>query len=204
MEMYFFEDLYITCEKCGGKRYKPEALRITYREKNIHDILHMTVEEACILFKDHAAVRSRLDLLMDTGLGYLRLGQPATTLSGGEAQRLKICSELSVSSKENHLYILDEPTVGLHFKDISALLIVLNRLVDSGNTVLVIEHNLDVIKSADWIIDLGPEGGEKGGQIIFAGTPADLIHAEDSYTGRYLNDYVSGSLKNRKPLQYSV
>jgi excinuclease ABC subunit A len=204
MEMYFFEDLYITCEKCGGKRYKPEALRITYREKNIHDILHMTVEEACILFQDHPAVRSRLDLLMDTGLGYLRLGQPATTLSGGEAQRLKICSELSVSSKENYLYILDEPTVGLHFRDISALLIVLNRLVDSGNTVLVIEHNLDVIKSADWIVDLGPEGGEKGGKIIFAGPPADIIHSKDSYTGRYLNDYLSRALKNRKPLQYSV
>lgn len=204
MEMYFFENLYITCEKCGGKRYKPEALRVTYKEKNIHDILQMTVEEAHILFQDHAAICSRLGLLMDTGLGYIRLGQPATTLSGGEAQRLKICSELSVSAKEDYLYILDEPTVGLHFKDISALLIVLNRLVDSGNTVLVIEHNLDIIKSADWIIDLGPQGGEKGGEIIFAGSPAEIIRAKDSYTGRYLNDYMTRSLKNRKSLQYSV
>jgi excinuclease ABC subunit A len=198
MEMYFFENLYITCEKCGGRRYKPEALRIKYRDKNIHEILNMTVEESYDLFADHAAICSRLGLLMDTGLGYIRLGQPATTLSGGEAQRLKICAELSAASKEDYLYILDEPTVGLHFKDVSALLTVLNRLVDSGNTVVVIEHNLDVIKSADWIIDLGPEGGEKGGSIMFEGAPADIIYAEDSYTGKYLRNYVSHALKNKK------
>jgi excinuclease ABC subunit A len=200
MEMYFFEDLYIKCERCGGKRYGPEALRITYRGKTISDVLEMTVAEAYSLFYDHPAIRAKLGLMMDTGLGYLRLGQPATTLSGGEAQRLKICSEMgqtpspsasraSGRGKGGHLYILDEPTVGLHFVDVQALLDVLNRLVEAGNTVVVIEHNLDLVKAADWIIDLGPEGGDGGGRIIFEGTPGDIVKAKGSHTGRYLKGY---------------
>lgn len=189
MEMYFFENLYITCERCQGKRYTPEALRIKYRDRNINEILNMTVEEALSLFHDQPRIFSKLDLMMETGLGYLRLGQPATTLSGGEAQRLKICSELGATPKGNCLYILDEPTVGLHFADVQALLHILNRLVESGNTVLVIEHNLDVIRAADWVVDLGPEGGEKGGAIIFEGTPAAIMKSKKSYTGKYLRNY---------------
>ncbi len=206
MEMYFFEDLYVKCEKCDGKRYKPEALRVTYRHKSIHDILNMTVEEACLLFEDQPAIMTKLRLMMETGLGYLRLGQSATTLSGGEAQRLKICSELQNTgmrdeglgiSKANpqkpnpkpYLYILDEPTVGLHFADVQALLNILNRLVETGNTVVLIEHNLDIVKAADWIVDLGPEGGDKGGRIIFEGTPQDIVKAEHSYTGKYLKGF---------------
>lgn len=217
MEMYFFEDLYIKCEKCGGKRYKPEALRVTYKHKNIHDILNMTVEEGCTLFEDQPAIMSKLRLMMDTGLGYLRLGQSATTLSGGEAQRLKICSELQNTGirgqglggsknqslkttppspplskgeiKGGYLYILDEPTVGLHFADVQALLNILNRLVETGNTVVLIEHNLDIVKAADWIADLGPEGGDRGGRIIFEGTPEDIVNAGHSYTGKYLKSF---------------
>ena len=216
LEMYFFENLYVKCEKCAGRRYKPEALRIKYKGKSIDDVLNMTVEEAYELFEDHSAIVSKLRLMMDTGLGYLRLGQSATTLSGGEAQRLKICAELLSGSrgqglgvsknrsltstppspplnkggiKGGYLYILDEPTVGLHFVDVQALLNILNRLVEEGNTVLVIEHNLDVIKAADWIIDLGPEGGDKGGEIIFEGTPDDIVKSEASYTGKYLRNY---------------
>jgi excinuclease ABC subunit A len=202
MEMYFFENLYIRCEKCGGKRYKPEALRIKYRGKSISEVLEMTVEEAYELFRDHPNIRARLGLMMDTGLGYLKLGQPATTLSGGEAQRLKICSEMGNlplhgvckagkgETGGNYLYILDEPTVGLHFLDVQALLDVLNRLVESGNTVLVIEHNLDIVKAADWIVDLGPEGGEKGGSIIFEGRPEEVVKSKKSYTGKYLKNYL--------------
>jgi excinuclease ABC subunit A len=207
MEMYFFEDLYIKCEKCDGKRYKPEALRVTYKHKNIHDILNMTVEEACALFEDQPAIMTKLRLMMETGLGYLRLGQSATTLSGGEAQRLKICSELQntgirdqslginknqslkTNPQPHNLYILDEPTVGLHFSDVQALLNILNRLVETGSTVILIEHNLDIIKAADWIIDLGPEGGDRGGSVIFEGTPEDIVRAEGSYTGKYLKSF---------------
>jgi len=190
MEMFFFEDLYITCEKCEGKRYRPEALRVTYEGKNIHDILNLTIEEAFKLFHDQPSIRAKLSLLMETGLGYLRLGQPATTLSGGEAQRLKICSEMGTKSRGDYLYILDEPTVGLHFDDVKALLLILNRLVEAGNTVVVIEHNLDVIRASDWIIDIGPEGGDKGGMIVFEGTPDKIRKAENSYTGRFLAKYV--------------
>lgn len=189
MEMYFFENLYITCERCGGKRYSPEALRIRYRDRNISEVLNMTVEEALVLFHDEPRIISKLELMRETGLGYLRLGQPATTLSGGEAQRLKICSELGTMSKGGCLYILDEPTVGLHFVDVQALLHILNRLVESGNTVLVIEHNLDVIRAADWVVDLGPEGGERGGRIIFEGTPAQIVRSGKSWTGKYLKAY---------------
>ncbi len=189
LEMFFFENLYVTCEKCNGKRYSPEALRITFRGKNISEVLDMTVEEGLALFYDYPQIVSKLSLMAETGLGYLKLGQPATTLSGGEAQRLKICAEMGSSSGGNCLYILDEPTVGLHFADVQALLDVLDRLVGAGNTVLVIEHNLDVIRSADWVVDLGPEGGDKGGMIVFEGPPGDLASVAESHTGRYLAAY---------------
>ncbi|MEW6067546.1 MAG: excinuclease ABC subunit UvrA [Nitrospirota bacterium] len=188
MEMYFFEDLYIKCEECGGRRYKPEVLRVLYKSRNMNDILNMTVDEAIELFSDIPRIKKELLLLKDVGLGYLRLGQSATTLSGGEAQRLKICAEIGSRGKDI-LYILDEPTVGLHFKDVKALLDVLQGLVDAGNTVIVIEHNLDVIRASDWIVDLGPDGGDKGGRIIFEGIPEDIIKKEDSYTGKYLRGY---------------
>jgi excinuclease ABC subunit A len=189
MEMYFFEDLYVKCEECGGKRYRPEVLRVTYRGKNIDEVLNMTVDEATEMFSDIPQIKNKLLLMKDIRLGYLRLGQPATTLSGGEAQRLKICAEMGSAGK-GILYILDEPTIGLHFRDIKALLDVFNRLVEAGNTVLVIEHNLDMIKAADWIIDLGPEGGDRGGMIIFEGTPDDIVKSKDSYTGKYLKNYL--------------
>ncbi len=186
LEMYFFEDLYIRCELCGGKRYSEEALRVTYRDKNIYQVLQMTVDEALEFFKDQEQIFSRLKILQDMGLGYLRLGQPATTLSGGEAQRLKVCSELSNGKKQGYLYILDEPTVGLHFVDVLSLIGVLQRLVDEGNTVVVIEHNTDLIRAADWVIDLGPEGGPGGGRIVFEGRPEELSRCKDSYTGKAL------------------
>lgn len=186
MEMYFFEDMYIKCEECDGRRYRPEALKVIYRGRNIVDILDMTVDEAMEVFSGVPAITSTLSLMKDVGLGYLRLGQPATTLSGGEAQRLKICSELSVESKDDFLYILDEPTVGLHFNDVKLLIHVLRRLVDAGNSVVVIEHNLDVIAASDWIVDLGPEGGDQGGRITFEGTPEEIVKVSESYTGKYL------------------
>jgi excinuclease ABC subunit A len=201
MEMYFFEDLYVKCEECNGKRYKSDALKVLYRTKNIDEVLNMAVDEAISLFQDIPKIKNKFLLMQDIGLGYIRLGQPATKLSGGEAQRLKICAEMvnlsfpsftKVDKKEDNksfLYILDEPTIGLHFTDVKALLDVLHRLVDSGNTVLVIEHNLDVIKASDWIIDLGPEGGDKGGRIIFAGKPEEIVNIKESYTGRYLKEY---------------
>src|SRR4030066_2155021 len=192
LEMYFFENLYIKCEDCGGKRYKPEALRVMYQGKNINEILTMTVDEGIQLFHDIPQINSKLMLMKDIRLDYLRLGQPATTLSGGEAQRLKICAELNSSLGSHHsslLYILDEPTAGFIFLDVTALLTVLHRLVDSGNTVLIIEHNLDVIQASDWIIDIGPEGGDQGGKIIFEGTPEDIVKAKESYTGKYLKAY---------------
>ncbi len=186
LEMYFFEDLYVKCEVCDGKRFGPDALSIKYLGKDIHEVLQLTVDEAIRLFSAHRQVRTRLELLSDVGLGYLRLGQPATTLSGGEAQRLKICAELGSGRVSDVLFILDEPTVGLHPKDIGELLDVLNRLVDAGNTVLVIEHNLDVVMAADWVIDLGPEGGEAGGEVIFEGSPEKLSQCKRSYTGHYM------------------
>ncbi|MDA8326403.1 MAG: excinuclease ABC subunit UvrA [Nitrospiraceae bacterium] len=191
-EMYFFEDLYIKCEDCGGRRYSPEALRVHYRQKDISQVLGMTVGEAIDFFSAVPRVTEKLAQLMETGLGYLKLGQPATTLSGGEAQRLKICAELglSLSDQAGLLYVLDEPTVGLHHHDVEALLRILGKLVKRGDTVVVIEHNLDVIGAADWVIDMGPEGGDKGGRIIFQGTPAELTAAQRSHTGRYLKRYL--------------
>jgi len=186
IEMQFLPDVYVECEECHGKRYVKEALEIHYRGKNIADILDMPVEEAKRFFADIPIIHEKLMILCDVGLGYLKLGQPATTLSGGEAQRVKLATELSRRATGKTLYILDEPTTGLHFDDINRLLAVLQKLVDKGNTVLIIEHNLDVIKSADWVIDMGPEGGDKGGYIIAQGTPKEIVKVKKSYTGQFL------------------
>jgi excinuclease ABC subunit A len=191
IEMQFLPDVYITCDECKGKRYNSETLIIKYREKTISDVLDMTVEEALEFFKNIPIIERKLKTLNDVGLGYIRLGQPATTLSGGEAQRIKLATELSKRDTGKTVYILDEPTTGLHFADVSKLLHVLERLVDLGNTVIVIEHNLDVIASADWIIDLGPEGGEDGGKIVIAGTPDEVAMTEDSHTGKYLKRKIA-------------
>lgn len=186
IEMHFLPDVYVPCEVCHGKRYNRETLEVTYKGKNIADVLSMTVEDALVFFENIPKINRKLQTIVDVGLGYVQLGQPATTLSGGEAQRVKLASELHRRSNGKSFYILDEPTTGLHVHDIEKLLLVLQRLVDSGNTVLVIEHNLDVIKTVDHIIDLGPEGGDKGGQIIAKGTPEKVAESEVSYTGRYL------------------
>jgi excinuclease ABC subunit A len=192
IEMQFLPDVYVLCEVCQGKRYNREALEIRYKGKNIADVLDMTVEEALHFFSNVPRIRNRLQTLSDVGLGYIRLGQPATTLSGGEAQRIKLSKELSRRSTGRTFYILDEPTTGLHFADIEKLLQVLHRLVDQGNTVVVIEHNLDVIKAADWIIDLGPEGGDGGGWIVTEGTPEDVSRTHKSYTGQFLSHIFNG------------
>ncbi|MDR1310565.1 MAG: excinuclease ABC subunit UvrA, partial [Burkholderiaceae bacterium] len=186
VEMHFLPDIYVPCDVCHGKRYNRETLEIQYREKNISEVLGMTVEEAFDFFRAIPVITRRLQTLLDVGLGYIRLGQSATTLSGGEAQRVKLSLELSKRDTGRTLYILDEPTTGLHFHDINLLLKVIHRLRDQGNTIVIIEHNLDVIKTADWIVDLGPEGGEKGGHIIACGTPEALVAHSDSVTGRYL------------------
>ena len=191
IEMQFLPDVYVTCETCQGKRYNREALEITYKGKNIADVLDITTEEALRFFENIPVIKSKLQTLVDVGLSYIRLGQPATTLSGGEAQRIKLATELSKRSTGKTFYILDEPTTGLHFADIENLLSVLHRLVDLGNTVVVIEHNLDVIKTADWIIDLGPEGGDSGGYIVASGTPQDICKIRKSYTGQYLNNLIT-------------
>ncbi|NOZ28218.1 MAG: excinuclease ABC subunit UvrA [Chloroflexi bacterium] len=192
IEMQFLPDVYVPCEVCHGRRYNREALEIKYRDKSIADVLDMTVEEAMEFFKNIPRIRNKLQTLYDVGLGYIKLGQPATTLSGGEAQRVKLSKELSRRATGRTLYILDEPTTGLHFADIARLLSVLDRLVDQGNTVLVIEHNMDVIKHADWIIDLGPEGGDKGGWVIAEGTPEQVAEVEKSYTGQFLKRVLKG------------
>jgi excinuclease ABC subunit A len=186
VEMNFLPDVYITCEECHGKRYNREALEIHYNGKTISDVLEMTVDEAKMFYANVPPVKRKLDTLSEVGLGYMHLGQNATTLSGGEAQRIKLATELSRASTGRTLYILDEPTTGLHFADVKRLIYVLNQLVEKGNTVVVIEHNLDMIKTADWIIDLGPEGGDKGGQLIAAGTPEEVVKIKGSYTGQYL------------------
>ncbi|MDI6638854.1 MAG: excinuclease ABC subunit UvrA, partial [Bacillota bacterium] len=186
IEMHFLPDVYVPCEVCRGKRYNRETLEIKYRGKSIADVLDMRVDEALEFFKNLPRIRRKLETLNDVGLGYIKLGQPATTLSGGEAQRVKLATELSRRSNGRTLYILDEPTTGLHFADIEKLLNVLGRLVDAGDTVIVIEHNLDVIKTADYIIDLGPEGGERGGTVVACGTPEEVARCERSYTGQFL------------------
>ena len=186
IEMHFLPDIFVPCEVCKGRRYNRETLEVHYKGKNISEVLEMTVDEALEFFAPLPKLRNRLQTLQDVGLGYVKLGQPSTELSGGEAQRVKLATELSKQATGKTIYILDEPTTGLHTDDVRKLLEVLQRLVDSGNTVVVIEHNLDVIKSADWIIDLGPEGGDGGGNIVCTGTPETVAACEASYTGQYL------------------
>ena len=186
VEMHFLPDVYVSCDVCHGKRYNRETLEITYKGHTISDVLQLTVEDALKLFEKIPALARKLETLMHVGLSYIKLGQSATTLSGGEAQRVKLSRELSKRDTGRTLYILDEPTTGLHFHDIEQLLKVLHRLRDDGNTVVVIEHNLDVIKTADWVIDLGPEGGDRGGQIIATGTPEQIARDKRSHTGRFL------------------
>jgi excinuclease ABC subunit A len=190
LEMYFFEDVYVSCQECEGRRYRPEVLGVKYRGRSIGDVLGMTVDEAVDVFAAQGTLARRLRVLGDVGLGYLRLGQPANTLSGGEAQRLKIAAELGARASTDALYVLDEPTTGLHLDDVKRLLAVLNRLVDAGNTVLVVEHHLDVVKAADWVIDLGPEAGDDGGEIIAEGTPETVAQIPGSYTGKFLAEIL--------------
>jgi excinuclease ABC subunit A len=186
--MQFMPDVYVTCEECEGRRFNRETLEVRYKGSSIADVLSMTVEQAYQFFENIPAIRNKLQTLLDVGLGYIELGQAATTLSGGEAQRIKLSRELSKRATGRTLYIMDEPTTGLHFADIQKLLDVLRTLVDAGNTIIVIEHNLDVIKNADWVIDLGPEGGEHGGRIVAEGTPEMLTKNKLSYTGMYLKE----------------
>jgi len=193
IEMHFLPDVFVTCEVCGGRRYNRETLEVQFKGLSIADVLDLTVAEALDVLGNVPAARVRLDALREVGLEYIRLGQPGTTLSGGEAQRVKLARELARRATGRTLYVLDEPTTGLHFDDVRRLLDVLGRLVDIGNTVLLIEHNLDVIKSADHVIDLGPEGGERGGRLVAAGTPEEIAACEHSYTGRFLRTILGRS-----------
>ncbi len=193
IEMHFLPDVYVQCETCKGARYNRETLEIRFKGKSIADVLDMTVEEAQSFFKAVPSIRDKMDALMRVGLGYIKVGQPATTLSGGEAQRVKLSKELAKRSTGRTLYILDEPTTGLHFEDVKKLLEVLHELVEQGNTVIVIEHNLDVIKTADWIVDIGPEGGDGGGRIVATGTPEQVAEVVESHTGRYLKEMLKGA-----------
>ena len=195
IEMHFLPDIYVPCEVCKGKRYNRETLEVKYKDKNISDVLEMTAEEAAVFFENIPKIARKIQTLCDVGLGYVKLGQPATTLSGGEAQRVKLATELSKRATGRTIYILDEPTTGLHAADVHKLIEVLQTLVDSGNTVVVIEHNLDVIKTADYIIDLGPEGGDRGGQIVATGTPEQVAQCEGSYTGKYLKKVLEKAQK---------
>jgi excinuclease ABC subunit A len=204
IEMHFLPDVYVPCEQCGGKRYNRETLEVRFKGKSIADVLEMSVEEAVVFFENVPKIARRLRTLHDVGLDYIRLGQPATTLSGGEAQRIKLATELSKVATGDTLYILDEPTTGLHFADVQRLLDVLGRLVDAGNSIVVIEHNLDVIKTADRIVDLGPEGGEGGGEIVATGTPEEVAAVPESYTGRFLAELVSPAKKRRSPAREPV
>jgi excinuclease ABC subunit A len=201
IEIHFLPDVYVQCDTCKGKRYNRETLEITFKYKSIAGVLDMTVDEGVEFFKAVPAIRERLAMLQEVGLGYIHIGQPATTLSGGEAQRVKLSKELSRRATGRTLYILDEPTTGLHFDDVRKLLEVLHRLVDTGNTVVVIEHNLEVIKTADWIIDLGPEGGDKGGQLVVAGTPERVAATPASYTGQYLAPYLGSAAKKKQKVR---
>ena len=190
IEMNFLPDVYVECDVCHGKRYNKETLEVYYKGKTISDVLDMSINEAYEFFKAVPSLERKLKVLVDVGLGYIKLGQPATTLSGGEAQRIKLATELSKVSSGRTIYILDEPTTGLHFDDVKKLLEVLERLVEKGNTVVVIEHNLDVIKTADYIIDIGPEGGNGGGTIVKTGTPEEVARSRKSYTGKYLKKHL--------------
>jgi excinuclease ABC subunit A len=186
VEMHFLPTVHVTCDVCNGKRFMKDTLDVTYKKKNIYDILEMSIEEGLEFFKDIPQINDRLKTLNEVGLGYLRLGQPANTLSGGEAQRVKIAAELFKPHIQKTIYLLDEPTIGLHYDDVKKLLAILNSLVDKGNTVVLIEHNMDVVKSADWIIDIGPEGGVKGGKVVAKGTPEKIASSKKSFTGKYL------------------
>ena len=190
IEMHFLPDVYVPCEVCKGKRYNRETLEVKYKGKSIYDVLNMTVEEALTFFENVPSIRRKIETLYDVGLSYIRLGQPSTTLSGGEAQRIKLATELSKRSTGKTIYILDEPTTGLHFADVHKLIEILRRLSEGGNTVVVIEHNLDVIKTADYIIDIGPEGGDRGGTVIAQGTPEEIAASPVSYTGKYVKKYL--------------
>ena len=198
IEMHFLPDVYVPCEVCGGKRYNRETLEVKYKGKNIYDVLDMTVEEAVPFFENLPSIRRKIETLNDVGLSYVKLGQPSTTLSGGEAQRIKLATELSKRSTGNTIYILDEPTTGLHFADVHKLVEILHRLADGGNTVVVIEHNLDVIKTADYIIDMGPDGGDRGGQVVACGTPEEVSECADSYTGQYVKKMLKKYKENRE------
>ena len=189
--MNFLADIYVTCDVCKGRRFNRETLEILYKGKNIFEVLDMTIDDAAVFFKSIPSIHHKLQTLLDVGLGYIKLGQNAVTLSGGEAQRVKLSKELSKRSNKDTLYLLDEPTTGLHFHDVSQLLTVLHRLKNEGNTVIIIEHNLDVIKTADWIIDLGPEGGENGGMVIASGTPESVAKNTKSFTGKYLKNQLT-------------
>ena len=191
IEMHFLPDVYVTCDVCKGKRYNRETLEIKYKGKSIYDVLEMTVEEGLEFFRDVPKIARKLQTLWDVGLNYIKIGQPATTLSGGEAQRVKLATELSKRPTGKTVYILDEPTTGLHIADVHKLIEVLQKLVDAGNTVIVIEHNLDLIKTADHIIDLGPEGGSGGGTLVAAGTPEEVAEVEESFTGQYLKPLLN-------------
>ena len=190
IEMHFLPDVYVPCEVCGGKRYNRETLEVKYKGKNIYDVLNMTVEEAMKFFENVPSIYRKIETLNDVGLSYIRLGQPSTELSGGEAQRIKLATELSKRGTGKTIYVLDEPTTGLHFADVHKLVDILRKLSDGGNTVIVIEHNLDVIKTADYIIDIGPEGGDKGGTVIAKGTPEEVAACPHSYTGQYVKKYL--------------
>ena len=191
IEMQFLPDVYVPCEVCKGARYNRETLEVHYKGKTIAEVLDMTIDEAVDFFQNVPRIARKLEIIRDVGLGYIRLGQPATTLSGGEAQRVKLATELSKRSTGKTLYILDEPTTGLHAADIHKLLVILQRLVDGGDTVVVIEHNLDVIKAADYVIDLGPEGGVRGGTIVAKGTPEQIVEVAESYTGQFLKPLLA-------------
>ena len=190
IEMHFLPDVYVPCEVCKGKRYNRETLEVKYKDKSIYDVLNMTVEEALTFFENVPSIKRKIQTLYDVGLSYIRLGQPSTELSGGEAQRIKLATELSKRSTGKTIYILDEPTTGLHFADVHKLVEILKRLSEGGNTVVVIEHNLDVIKTADYIIDIGPEGGDKGGTVVACGTPEEVAQSSVSYTGKYVKKYL--------------
>ena len=199
--MNFLPDVYVKCDECDGKRYNEETLQVTYKGKNIYDVLEMTIEDAYEFFKPHVSLARKLKTLIDVGLGYIKVGQPATTLSGGEAQRVKLAYYLQRRATGKTLYILDEPTTGLHVNDVKKLLEVLDRIVNNGDTVIVIEHNLDVIKVADYIIDLGPEGGNKGGTIIATGTPEKIASTKGSFTGEYLKRVLDEDKARKEKLK---
>ena len=191
IEMQFLSDVYVQCDRCHGKRYNSETLTVRYKGKNVSDVLDMTVDEAIKFFENVPSIRKKMQTIYDVGLGYIKLGQSSTTLSGGEAQRVKLAAELSKADTGRTMYILDEPTTGLHFADVQKLLEVINRLVNLGNTAVVIEHNMDVIGNSDWVIDLGPEGGLEGGRVVATGTPEQISASPGSYTGKYLKKFMS-------------